>query len=140
MSDDFDDFGPEASLDFWGEKLDAGPIMAVVPMKASKPKRKGDPLGPAREGKVPVAKFGTCIFFTGDVVLDRDPSAHVQYILDAIQAHTAEIMKIKQAQEIEWSITVFEGSRDNEKLKDVDPVLMEAARELGIPVEVRTAY
>lgn len=140
MNADEDRCTPFASLDFWGDNLEPTPLLAVIPLKAPRPKRKGDPVGRSRNGKVPVAKVGTCNVFTHKDVHEHDLNVHLRYILDAICPRISEIREIKRAQQIEWRITLFEGSYENEKLKDVDPSLLEAARELGIPVEVEEPF
>lgn len=135
-----DDAGPFASLDFWGESLDPDPIVALIPLRPYKPTRKGDPLVKKERatGSVPVAKFGTCHFFSYEHVVSRDPSAHLGYVVDAIESRIDAIRTLKDMQRIDWRITFFEGDRPNEKLKDVSPDLIEAIRQLGIPLTAKS--
>ncbi|MGA9866248.1 MAG: DUF4279 domain-containing protein [Acetobacteraceae bacterium] len=141
MSKDADDTEERAffMLDFVGDRLDPAPLMALLPLTAVRPKRKGDPLGPTRDGKTPRAKMGYCGFQTDDKVPAKNPNEHAEFLMQVISTHLNGIRSIMSAQSLAWKAVLFEGSSEGQRFSDLDPEILRKAEELGLPLSFEKA-
>ncbi|MEO9189656.1 MAG: DUF4279 domain-containing protein [Acetobacteraceae bacterium] len=125
--------------DFIGERLDPAPLIALLPLTAVRPKQKGDPLGPTRDGKTPRAKIGYCGFQTDDKVPTKTPNDHAKFLIKVISNHLNEIRSIMSAQSLAWKAVLFEGSSEGQRFSDLDPEIFRRADELGLPLSFEKA-
>lgn len=137
-ADDTDE-GAFFMLDFIGERLDPAPLIALLPLTAVRAKKKGDPLGPSRDGKTPRAKIGYCGFRTDDKVSAKIPNEHAKFLIQVISSHLDEIRSIMSAQSLAWKAVLFEGSSEGQRFSDLDPGIFRRADELGLPILFESA-
>src|SRR5665213_1683083 len=103
-----DDGGtPFVTLDFIGDDLDPEPLITLIPLRARRPLKKGDPTGSARDGNVPRAKTGVCIFSTLDATNSRSLNEHLRLVLDTIEVRESEIKRIVAAYSLRWQAVLF---------------------------------
>ncbi|MEO8716083.1 MAG: DUF4279 domain-containing protein [Acetobacteraceae bacterium] len=128
------DEGAFVILDFRGDNLDPAELTSVIPLKPLRPRKKGDPLGPSRNGKAPTVKVGYCGFSTDDEVASKNASVHVDFILNVVRPHYSALREIMIRQSLIWRAVLFEGNREGRYFSDVDPRLLLIAAELGLPL------
>jgi hypothetical protein len=127
--------GAYVLLSFRGDNFDPPPLIALIPLAAVRPRRKGEPVSRPRNGKPPVlAKTGGCSFTTDDQVASGDPNDHVRFLLGIVQERIGAIREIMREQSLTWTAWVFEGDREGQKMSDVDAALIRRATDLGLPL------
>lgn len=129
-----DDEGAFILLDFRGDRLDPAPLVSSIPLTPVRPKRKGDPLGPSKGGRIPTAKTGYCGFTTMGKRLPKDGNAHLAFLLKSVSDQIVMIREIMSAQSLEWCATFFEGRSEGQLFSDLSPELTERTARLGLPL------
>lgn len=131
---DPDDEGAFIILDFRGDKLDPAPLLSLIKLTPVRPKKKGDPLGPSRGGRTPVAKIGYCGFSTMGKASPQDGNAHLAILLKTVSDHIVAIRQIMLAQSLEWRAVFFEGHAEGGRFSDLRPELIDRAAQIGLPL------
>lgn len=121
-------------LDFKGDCLDPASLIPLIPLPPIRPRKKGDPTGPVKNGKAPTAKTGYCGFTTAGRISSQEANDHVRFVLTAIQPNLGEIRSIMSSQSLAWRAVLFEGSSKGQFFADLDPELSLQAAELGLPL------
>lgn len=131
-ADDTDE-GAYFFLDFIGDCLDPAPLVALLPLPTvGRPKKKGDPLGPTRDGKTPRAKTGYGGFDTHDIVPATTANEHAKFLLQMICDHLDGIRSVMAAQSLAWKAVLAEGPSEGQRFSDLDPEILRRADELGL--------
>ncbi|MGH7211986.1 MAG: hypothetical protein ACREF1_11075, partial [Acetobacteraceae bacterium] len=134
------DEGAYFFLDFTGDRLDPAPLVALLPLTTvRRPKKKGDPLGPTREGKTPRAKTGYCGFHTHDIVPSKTANEHAKFLLEFVSDHLSGIRSIMSAQSLAWKAVLAEGPLEGQRFSDLEPEIFRKADELGLPLSFENA-
>ncbi|HVB68279.1 MAG TPA: DUF4279 domain-containing protein [Acetobacteraceae bacterium] len=126
--------GVFALLDFKGEDLDPAPLISLIPLTPVRPRKKGDPLGPDKGGKVPVAKTGYCGFTTAGKILSKSANDHVSAILDIVDDRIVAIREVMSLQSLAWKAVLFEGRSKEQVFSSLNPELSRRASGLGLPL------
>jgi hypothetical protein len=129
-----DDEGAFVLLEFKGDLLDPAPLISLLSLTPVRPRKKGDPTGPARGTKIPTAKTGYCGFTTAGKGLPGSGEAHVEFLLETVESHIVEIRKIIAAQSLEWCAIFFEGRSEGQSFSDLRPELLHRSVQLGLPL------
>jgi hypothetical protein len=129
---------PYVLLDFIGDDLDPEPLISLIPLRALRPLKKGDPTGPAGDGKVPRAKTGVCIFSTRDATNSSSLNEHLRLVLDTVEERECEIKRIMAAYSLRWQAVLFNEPPEADPRPLLDASLVQRAAKLGLPLETET--
>jgi hypothetical protein len=121
-------------LDFKGDNLDPTPLLSLLPLVPVRPKKKGDPVGPTRNGRTPTAKTGYCGFTTDGKVQSKNSTDHAEFLLKVIDERINNIREIMSTHSLTWRAVLFEGNSDGRYFSDLSPELLRRAAELGLPL------
>lgn len=121
-------------LDFKGDNLDPAPLLSLIPLVPVRPRKKGTPVGPTRNGRTPTAKTGYCGFTTDGKIRSKNSSDHVEFLLSVIDECIDDIREIMNRHSLTWRAVLFEGNSDGRYFSDLGPELFRRARELGLPL------
>ncbi len=136
MSDtpETEDDGAFFLLDFKGDDLDPAPLISLIPLTPVRPRKKGDPLGHDKDGRVPTARTGYCGFTTADKIRSKNANDHVRAILDIVDDRLVAIRDMISLQSLEWTAVLFEGPSEGRVFSNLNPELFRRASELGLPL------
>jgi len=126
---------PWVLLDFKGDDLDPEPLISLIPLKALRPSKKGDAMGPARDGKVARAKTGVCIFSTHEAVHSASLNEHLKLVLDTVEARETQIKQMMAAYSLRWAAVLFNEPPEADPRPLLDASLVARAARLGLPLE-----
>jgi hypothetical protein len=121
-------------LSFKGDNLDPEKLISLVPIPASRPRRKGERMGRSDGAGSHVAQTGYCSFSTMDIGSLTSGDAHLRYVLDSLERNILDIQKMISEQSLICCVTFFEGCLEGESFADLNPDLCQRATDLGLPL------